>query len=172
MTLPGDPRLDHRPQRRPARRVGRRADDRRRPDHDRERRRARSPRSSQDRLGVDYIEPCRTGCASRTPSFQYIARRVPSTEAAAVVDEIDDAGYKGLDTRRDPVRTYPAKDVAANLVGFMNAEGEAGEGAELMFDTLLGGKDGSATYEVGGGNRIPLGDNSVTEPRGRPGPRR
>ena len=31
-----------------------------------------------------------------------------------------------------------------------------------MFDKLLAGKDGSATYEVGGGNRIPLGDNSTS----------
>ena len=93
--------------------------------------------------------------------FQYIARRVPATKARAVVDAIDAKGYKGIDTRRDPVRSYPGNDVGANLVGFMNAEGEAAEGAELMFDKLLAGKDGSATYEVGGGNRIPLGDNST-----------
>ena len=30
-----------------------------------------------------------------------------------------------------------------------------------MFDKMLSGKDGSATYEVGGGNRIPLGNNST-----------
>ena len=78
---------------------------------------------------------------------------------------IDARGYKGIDTRRDPVRTYPAKDVAANLVGFMNANDDAGEGAELMFDTMLSGKDGSATYETGGGNRIPLGDNSTVPPK-------
>jgi cell division protein FtsI (penicillin-binding protein 3) len=35
---------------------------------------------------------------------------------------------------------------------------------ELMFDRLLSGTDGSATYETGGGNRIPLGDNSTVEP--------
>jgi cell division protein FtsI (penicillin-binding protein 3) len=82
-----------------------------------------------------------------------------------VVAEIDKHGYKGIDMRRDPVRSYPADDVAANLVGFMNAEGDAGEGAELMFDRLLSGKDGTATYEVGGGNRIPLGDNSTVPAR-------
>jgi cell division protein FtsI (penicillin-binding protein 3) len=97
--------------------------------------------------------------------FQYIARRVPSTKAKAVVAAIDARGFKGVDTRRDPVRTYPAKDVAANLVGFMNANNDAGEGAELMFDTMLAGRDGSATYETGGGNRIPLGDNRTVPPR-------
>jgi len=96
--------------------------------------------------------------------FQYLARRVPATKANHVVERLEAAGYEGIDTRRDPVRTYPAHDVAANLVGFTNAEGQAGEGAELVFDKLLSGKDGSATFEVGGGNRLPLGDNSVVEP--------
>jgi cell division protein FtsI (penicillin-binding protein 3) len=116
------------------------------------------------RLDVDYFDVLDR---LRKPDthFQYIARRVPSTKAEQIVKAIDARGYKGIDTRRDPVRTYPADDIAANLVGFMNANGDAGEGAELMFDTMLSGKDGSATYETGGGNRIPLGDNSTVPPR-------
>jgi cell division protein FtsI (penicillin-binding protein 3) len=116
------------------------------------------------RLHVDYFDVLQR---LRKPDthFQYIARRVPATKAREVLAEIESRGFKGVDTRRDPVRAYPSQDVAANLVGFMNAEGDAAEGAELMFDTVLSGKDGSATYEVGGGNRIPLGDNSVVPPR-------
>ncbi len=116
------------------------------------------------RLDADYFKllaALRKGGGSR---FAYLARRVPSTKARAVVDELSALDYEGIYTRRDPLRTYPARDVAANLVGFTNAEGQAGEGAELVFDTLLSGKDGSATFEVGGGNRIPLGDNSVVKP--------
>ena len=116
------------------------------------------------RLDVDYFDVLERLRKPYT-HFQYIARRVPATRAEAVVAAIDAKGYKGIDTRRDPVRSYPADDVAANLVGFMNAEGDAAEGAELMFDTLLSGRDGSATYEVGGGNRIPLGDNSTVPAR-------
>ena len=115
------------------------------------------------RLDVDYFKLL-TALRKPDTHFQYLARRVPSTEARAVVKELEDKQYKGIDTRRDPVRTYPGHDVAANIVGFTNAEGQAGEGAELMFDRLLSGKDGSATFEVGGGNRIPLGDNSVVQP--------
>jgi cell division protein FtsI (penicillin-binding protein 3) len=113
-----------------------------------------------NRLDIDYFDVLQR---LRKPDthFQYIARRVPSTKARAVVKELDAKKFKGVDTRRDPVRDYPAKDVGANLVGFMNDAGDAGEGAELMFDKMLSGKDGSATYEEGGGNRIPLGDNSV-----------
>jgi cell division protein FtsI (penicillin-binding protein 3) len=116
------------------------------------------------RLGLDYFDVLERLRKPYT-RFQYVARRVPSTTARGIVKELDARGFKGINTRRDPLRSYPADDVAANLVGFMNAEGDAAEGAELMFDTMLSGKDGSATYEVGGGNRIPLGDNSTVPPR-------
>jgi cell division protein FtsI (penicillin-binding protein 3) len=121
-----------------------------------------------NRLDVDYFKVLaalrKTGTADDPIRFQYLARRIPSTQARAVVEELKAKDYEGIDTRRDPVRTYPAHDVAANLIGFTNAEGQAGEGAELVFDNLLSGKDGSATFEDGGGNRIPLGDNSVVDP--------
>ena len=55
----------------------------------------------------------------------------------------DEAGYKGLDTRRDPVRDYPAGDVAANLIGFIGTD-EALGGFERTFDQQLAGTDGSA----------------------------
>jgi cell division protein FtsI (penicillin-binding protein 3) len=56
--------------------------------------------------------------------------------------------------------------VAANLVGYMKVEGQAdtGGGLERSFDSLLAGKDGQETYEVGGGNRIPLGENTEVKP--------
>lgn len=116
-----------------------------------------------DRLGLDYID---TVANLRWPHtrFRYLARRVPSTRASAVVEELDALGYRGIDVRRDPVRSYPAGDVGANLVGFLNAQGHAAEGAELLFDRRLSGTDGSATYDVGAGHRVPLGDNTTTEP--------
>ena len=111
-------------------------------------------------LHLDYVD---TLARLRAPNthFQYIARRVPATLARSVVQVIDDHHYKGIDTRRDPVRNYPGHDVAANIVGFTNAMGQAGEGVELSFDHVLAGKDGRASYEVGGdGAKIPLGDNT------------
>jgi cell division protein FtsI (penicillin-binding protein 3) len=116
------------------------------------------------RLSVDYFELL-TRLRKPDTRFQYLARRVPSTVAREVLAEIDARGFSGVTTQRDPVRDYPAKDVAANVVGFMNAEGDAAEGAELMFDQVLAGVDGSATYEQGGGNRLPLGDNEVIAPQ-------
>jgi len=116
------------------------------------------------RLEVDYFDVLERLRKPNT-QFQYIARRVPAATARTVVAEIDALEYSGIDMRRDPVRDYPAKDVAANLLGFMGADNDPMAGYELLFDHLLAGKDGSATYELGGGNRIPLGDSSTVEPR-------
>jgi len=117
----------------------------------------------EKRLGLDYIQTVKNLSWPDT-RFRYIARRIPTTKAEGIVSDLDDKGFKGLDTRRDPVRTYPAGDVAANILGYVNAKGDAAGGAEQTFDNLLSGEDGSETYDVGGGNRIPLGDNSTTEP--------
>jgi cell division protein FtsI (penicillin-binding protein 3) len=122
-----------------------------------------------NRLGLDYfdvLKRLRKDPDKPGARFAYVARRVPATVARAALAAIEAAGYKGVDTRLDPVRDYPAGDVAANLLGFMKVGGQSdtGAGLERSFDRLLAGKDGKETYEVGGGNRIPLGENSETKP--------
>jgi cell division protein FtsI (penicillin-binding protein 3) len=114
------------------------------------------------KLGVDYVATL-AKLRERGSRFEYIARRVPATLATEVVEEAERLKLKGLDTRRDPLRSYPAGDVAANLVGFIGTD-EPLAGMERTFDKQLSGTDGSERYEVGGGNRIPLGDSTVTEP--------
>jgi cell division protein FtsI (penicillin-binding protein 3) len=116
-----------------------------------------------DRLHLDYFDLLTTLSKPNT-RFQYVARRVPSTTATTLVDQLTNAGYQGLATRRDPLRSYPGADVGANLIGFMDGEGAPAAGLEATFNKMLKGTDGSETYEVGGGNRIPLGDNSTVNP--------
>ena len=117
------------------------------------------------RLGIDYFATLEALRAEGS-RFEYVARQVPSTLATDVLAEAEALGYEGLSTRRDPARDYPAADVAANLVGFLGTpDPEEGErplaGFELTFDKLLSGTDGSAHYQVSGGNRIPLGVNTI-----------
>ena len=116
-----------------------------------------------ERLDLDYFDLL-ARLTKKNTRFVYVARRVPSTLASSVMDELKKHEYVGVDTRSDPLRTYPAGDVAANLIGFMGDDGKPMAGLELNFDKLLAGKDGKETYEVGGGNRIPLGDNSQVKP--------
>jgi cell division protein FtsI (penicillin-binding protein 3) len=115
------------------------------------------------RLDVDYFELLERLRKPNT-QFQYLARRIPADQARAVLTELEESGFRGVYSRRDPMRHYPAEDVAANILGFMGSDGNALAGFEVVFDEMLSGKDGSATYETGGGQRLPLGDNSVVEP--------
>jgi cell division protein FtsI (penicillin-binding protein 3) len=112
-----------------------------------------------ERLAVDYISTL-SALRAKGSRFEYIARRVPSTLANDVLDEAEARGIDGLFARRDPVRIYPAHDVAANLVGFVGTD-EAFGGFEQVFNKLLSGKNGSERYEVGAGNRIPLGTSTT-----------
>ncbi|RLV48957.1 penicillin-binding protein 2 [Nocardioides mangrovicus] len=129
-----------------------------------------------DRLDVDYFDTL-AKLTKKNSRFQYLARRIPSTQATAAVTAIQAkikplikdkekraVPFGGVTLMSDPLRSYPGKDVAANLLGFINANGQP-SGLELSFDKLLSGKDGKQTYEVGGGNRIPLGQNTTVEPR-------
>jgi cell division protein FtsI (penicillin-binding protein 3) len=122
-----------------------------------------------NRLDLDYfdvLDSLRKVDKDGKPTvrFAYVARRVPASKALAVVKAVDKAGYKGIDTRPDPLRFYPAKDIGANLLGFLGSDGKPLAGLEMAFDKQLAGKDGKETYEVGGGNRIPLGENTEIKP--------
>lgn len=119
-------------------------------------------------LGVDYfttLDKLRKDDGSR---FEYVARRVPSTLAGDVVAQVDALGLEGITTREDPVRDYPADEVAANVLGFMGTD-EALGGFERTFDAQLAGTDGHARYTEGRGYRVPLAESSTVDPvDGRP----
>jgi len=112
-----------------------------------------------NRLDLDYFSTLKLLRTSGS-RFEYIARRVPATKATDAVDAAEQKGFTGIATRPDPIRDYPAGDVAANLVGFMGTDDPLA-GLERTFDTQLAGHDGSSRYEVGGGNRIPLGESTI-----------
>lgn len=118
-----------------------------------------------NRLHLDYPTTL-SKLRKQGSRFQYVARRIPATIATAAVQAAEKKGYHGLTTERDPIRDYPAHDVAANLVGFMGTDGPLA-GLELSFNNILAGKDGKATYEVdksADSTRIPLGKSSTTDP--------
>ncbi|MEC9052243.1 MAG: penicillin-binding protein 2, partial [Actinomycetota bacterium] len=119
------------------------------------------------KLDVDYVTVLER--LRRTDTrFQYMARAVPAAKAAHVLDRARARGFDGLTTQRDPIRVYPAGDVAANLVGFLGTPLADGTpqplaGFERTFDAQLSGTDGSARYSVAAGQKIPLGEQTVVE---------
>jgi cell division protein FtsI (penicillin-binding protein 3) len=52
-------------------------------------------------------------------------------------------------------RVYPNGDLAAGILGFVNASNRGGGGIESMLDETLAGKDGTVTYTQSGGRRVP-----------------
>ena len=115
-------------------------------------------------LGLDYFA---TVSALRTPDtrFVYLERRVPVWRADAVMADLSAARLPGVFTERDPLRSYPSGDVAANLIGLVGGEGFGLAGLEHQYDDELSGVDGRATYLMSpAGERIPLADASVQQP--------
>lgn len=114
-----------------------------------------------DRLGIDYFTTLQALRGREEGSrFEFVARRVPSTLATETLTALEEAGFEGITLRDDPVRDYPSDDVAANVLGFVGTDGPLA-GFERTFDEQLAGTDGTARYQVGGGNRIPLGENTL-----------
>ncbi|WP_190125979.1 peptidoglycan D,D-transpeptidase FtsI family protein [Streptomyces inusitatus] len=61
-------------------------------------------------------------------------------------------------------RVYPNADLAAGILGYVNAEGRGGGGVESMLDKTLAGKDGEITYAQSGGRRVPTADGTRETP--------
>ncbi|MGW7056227.1 peptidoglycan D,D-transpeptidase FtsI family protein [Streptomyces sp. NPDC054887] len=52
-------------------------------------------------------------------------------------------------------RVYPNGDLAAGILGYVNAEGKGAGGLETLLDEELAGRDGEITYAQSGGRRVP-----------------
>ncbi|WP_407928986.1 peptidoglycan D,D-transpeptidase FtsI family protein [Aestuariimicrobium ganziense] len=93
--------------------------------------------------------------------YVVIARQVPAWTYQKMRQEIADGGWLGIYKEDDPIRIYPAGDVASNVVGFMNAEGKGAGGLEYSLDAQLTGIDGKEVYDSSWNGRIPLGTNTL-----------
>ncbi|GAA0407819.1 penicillin-binding protein 2 [Streptomyces luteireticuli] len=64
----------------------------------------------------------------------------------------------GLNREAHSRRVYPNGDLAAGMLGFVNADGRGGGGLEAQLNTELAGKDGKRVYAQSGGRQVPTGD--------------
>ena len=72
--------------------------------------------------------------------------------------------WYGLFAESDPLRTYPNRTLASNVVGFVNGEGKGAAGLEGLLDPQLTGIPGQEVYERSTYGRIPLGTSVLTPP--------
>ncbi|MEU9606689.1 penicillin-binding protein 2 [Streptomyces sp. NPDC048057] len=61
-------------------------------------------------------------------------------------------------------RVYPNGELAAGILGYVNADGRGGGGVESMLDKQLAGQDGEVTYAQSGGRRVPTAGGTRETP--------
>ncbi len=94
--------------------------------------------------------------------FAYVAKDVTPEVASAVTR----LGVTGIFTEAASRRSYPAGQVAANVLGFVGSDGRAWGGIEGEYNTALSGRSGSITYEHGmDGAEIPTGIAREIDPQ-------
>ncbi|CAM5526954.1 Cell division protein OS=Streptomyces alboniger OX=132473 GN=CP975_09140 PE=3 SV=1 [Streptomyces alboniger] len=59
-------------------------------------------------------------------------------------------------------RVYPNGDLAAGILGWVNAEGKGAGGVEQQLNSLLSGKDGKIRYAQAGGRQVPTVGSTET----------
>ncbi len=78
--------------------------------------------------------------------FTYLVRHWQPDKAQVVLDLVRELEIEGVGGKREYRRFYPAGEVAAQLVGFTDVDGEGIDGLELAFDEWLRGKPGKKKY--------------------------
>ncbi|WP_261987605.1 peptidoglycan D,D-transpeptidase FtsI family protein, partial [Actinomadura sp. HBU206391] len=111
-------------------------------------------------LGLDAAKVLK---ALSTPDsrFEYIIHGVPPDKARMVRA----LGFKGIGTLPEYRRAYPAESLAANVIGFVNRDGEGGSGLEHGMNGVLAGRDGWQRVEISrDGQHIPMGEDQSRKP--------
>ncbi|MDX2342897.1 MAG: penicillin-binding protein 2 [Acidimicrobiia bacterium] len=92
--------------------------------------------------------------------FAYLARHLDVDVADELRQVVEDNDIDGIYVRNEPFRVYPAGDLAAQVLGFVQQDDQSGlEGLEAQYDELLTGSPGTKVLERDpDGNPIPLGE--------------
>jgi cell division protein FtsI (penicillin-binding protein 3) len=101
----------------------------------------------------------------RTPDTRYVvlAKKLNKDQQS----RLDGLKLKGIGTREVPYRTYPQNTLAAQLLGFVNDDGEGKYGIEQALNNELKGTPGELKA-ITDAQGVPLAankDNIVTEPQ-------
>ncbi len=100
--------------------------------------------------------------AGKEVHFAYLARKVTLEKW----DAIKGLKLPGLYSEPASLRVYPSGSLAANVLGYTNANGDGVAGIEAKFNEELAGVDGSKTYERSAtGGEIPTGTGNEIDPQ-------
>ncbi|WP_454049079.1 peptidoglycan D,D-transpeptidase FtsI family protein [Cellulomonas sp. Marseille-Q8402] len=91
--------------------------------------------------------------------YKYIVKGV----LPEVWQAVRELRINGISGEQVAERTYPNGNLAGNVLGWVNGDGEGAQGIEAMLDEELSGTPGTTTYERGaGGQQIPGGFQEST----------
>lgn len=77
-------------------------------------------------------------------TFMVIQRRIdPQAEK-----RIEALGIDGIYLVEESMRVYPNRELACHVLGFVNMDGDGGEGLELQYDRDLKGQEGVFSFDV------------------------
>lgn len=103
--------------------------------------------------------------------YEIVAKKVPAAvwteiqaDMRAGIDGDGERPWHGLHAELDPIRTYPNRALASNVLGFVNGEGLGVAGLEGVLEEELDGESGQSIYDSSRYGRIPLGTNVLTPP--------
>ncbi len=93
--------------------------------------------------------------------YSIVARNVSAASYSRLAADLSENDLIGLHRESAPTRRYPNGEAAAGVIGYVNKEGDASGGLELVLDKVLSGKDGLESYEASPNGKIPLGESEL-----------
>lgn len=95
--------------------------------------------------------------------YSVLAKKIPTAKA----EQVDKLEIKGLGTREGTQRVYPQGSLAAQILGFVDDEGNGKYGVEQYLNEQLSGKTGQlkAITDAQGVPLVANKDNVLTEPQ-------
>ncbi len=91
--------------------------------------------------------------SSGNPYYIILARSVPATVAAALMEKLDAKKLGGIYCDHDTARVYPNKSMLCHVIGFTDFEHNGVQGVEASMDDYLRGEDGYRYIEHDRSNR-------------------
>lgn len=88
--------------------------------------------------------------------YEIIKKKIAKPQADEVRKFIKDNGFYSITLQEDTLRTYPEKTLAAQVIGFTNADNQGTYGLEQQYNDILQGTPGKIMSATDGkGNIIP-----------------
>lgn len=107
---------------------------------------------------AEYLEKMK----DESSQYAVIKRQVPAYTYQRLRDALREGNWNGIHSEFDPIRSYPAGSLAANVVGFVDTEGKGQSGLEYAYNAQLAGATGKQIFDAAQWGRVPLGTNVLT----------